>query len=66
MSNYFVEGTIEIKIDMDVEANSLEEAEELAFKQIKSELPMYHFMVEISKDHDLMAGQYDGEDYDEH
>jgi ribosomal protein L16/L10AE len=65
MSTYFVEGTIKIKIDVEIEANSLEEAEQLAFKQFKKEHPMSSWADVVEDSSSLMAGKYEDEDYND-
>lgn len=64
MKPYFVEGEIRIKIDCEIEADSLEDAEQKVFKMFKDDHPLYWYMDEISDDHSLMAGEYDDVDYD--
>ena len=65
MSTYFVEGTIEIKIDIEIEANSLEEAEQLAFKQFKEENVLRSYADVIEDSSGLMGGQYEDEEYND-
>lgn len=65
MSTYFVEGTIKIKIDVEIEANSLEEAELLAFNKFKEENVLYNYADVIEDSSGLMAGQYEGEEYND-
>jgi len=64
MSTYFVEGIIKVKIDVDIEATSLEEAEKLALKKFKEENVLYNY-ADVVDDHSYLgAGEYEGEDYD--
>ena len=65
MSTYFVEGTIKIKIDVEIEANSLEEAELLVFKKFKDENIMCSYADVIEDSSGLMAGQYEDEEYND-
>jgi hypothetical protein len=58
MALYFVEGTVSVRIDVEVEANSLEDAEKKALNDFISE--QFHLNISGS---DLNAGQYDGETY---
>ena len=58
MALYFVEGTISIRIDVEIEADSLEDAEQKVFDNFK--VDQFHLEIE---DRDLHAGQYEGETY---
>lgn len=64
MKPYFVEGEIRIKIDCEIEADSLEDAEQKVFQMFKNDHPLYYYMESIDEDHTLMAGQFDDVDYD--
>lgn len=65
MKTYFVEGQISINIDVEIEADSLEDAEKRAFELFKDDHPLYYYMSSIDENHSLMAGQYDDVDYDD-
>lgn len=65
MSKYFVEGTIKIKIDVDIEATSLEEAEELALEKFNEENVLCNYAKVVDDHSDLWAGQYEGEEYND-
>jgi hypothetical protein len=64
MKPYFVEGQITINIDVEIEANSLEDAEQKAFELFKSDHPLYYYMSSIDENHSLIAGEFDNVDYD--
>jgi hypothetical protein len=64
MATYFVEGNISVKIDMDIEAESLEQAEQKVMEYFLKDphaLLLYGEVVDDGSD--LMAGQYDDEEY---
>lgn len=63
MKWYFVEGQISVNIDVEIEADSLEDAEQKAFELFKEHHPLYYFMKSIDENHSLMAGEFDNEDY---
>ena len=65
MKPYFVTGQITINIDIEIEANSLEDAEKKTFELFKNDHPLYYYMESIDDNHSLMAGQFDDVDYDE-
>ena len=65
MKTYFVEGQISVNIDVEIEADSLEDAEQKAFKLFKDDHPLYYYMTSIDENHSLMAGEFDDVDYDE-
>jgi hypothetical protein len=64
MNTYFVEGTIKVKIDVEIEATSLEDAEKKAFEKFKDEHILYNYAEIVEDSTDLMAGVYDDEEYD--
>lgn len=64
MKPYFVEGQITININVEIEANSLEDAEKKAFELFKSDHPLYYYMGSIDENHSLIAVKYDNVDYD--
>lgn len=64
MATYFVEGDVLVKVNIDVEADSLEEAESKAMKIFKTEIGMIDF-VEAVVDYGAYAGQYDDEEYND-
>jgi hypothetical protein len=65
MKPYFVEGQITINIDVEIEANSLEDAEKKAFELFKQDHPLYYYMERIDENHSLIASEFDDVDYDE-
>jgi hypothetical protein len=65
MKTYFVEGQISINIDVEIEAESLEDAEKRAFELFKNDHPLYYYMTSIDEHHSLMAGEFDDVDYDD-
>lgn len=65
MKWYFVEGQIKVNINVEIEADSLEDAEKKVFELFKEDHPLYYYMESIDEDHSLMAGQFDGEEYDD-
>ena len=65
MKPYFVEGQITINIEVEIEANSLEDAEKKAFELFKQDHPLYYYMERIDENHSLIAGEFDDVDYDE-
>jgi hypothetical protein len=65
MKPYFVEGKISININVEIEADSLEDAEKKAFELFKDDHPLYYYMESIDENHSLMAGEFDDVDYDE-
>lgn len=64
MKPYFVEGQITINIDVEIEADSLEDAEKKAFELFKNDHPLYYYMESIDENHSLIAVPYDNVDYD--
>lgn len=65
MKWYFVEGQIKVNINVEIEADSFEDAEKKVFELFKEDHPLYYYMESIDEDHSLMAGQFDGEEYDD-
>jgi hypothetical protein len=65
MKWYFVEGKISVNINVEIEADSLEDAEKKAFELFKDDHPLYYYMESIDENHSLMAGEFDDEDYGE-
>ena len=65
MKPYFVEGQITINIEVEIEANSLEDAEKKAFELFKQDHPLYYYMERIDEIHSLIASEFDDVDYDE-
>jgi hypothetical protein len=65
MKPYFVEGEITINIEVEIEANSLEDAEKKAFELFKQDHPLYYYMESIDENHSLIASEFDDVDYDE-
>ena len=65
MKPYFVEGQITINIEVEIEANSLEDAEKKAFELFKQDHPLYYYMERIDENHSLIASEFDDVDYDE-
>jgi hypothetical protein len=65
MKWYFVEGQIKVNINVEIEADSLEDAEKKAFELFKEDHPLHYYVESIDEDHSLMAGQYDDEEYDD-
>jgi hypothetical protein len=65
MKPYFVEGQITINIEVEIEANSLEDAEKKAFELFKQDHPLYYYMESIDENHSLIASEFDNVDYDE-
>ena len=63
MATYFVEGTIKINIDIDVEADSLEDAERKAFEIFKEENTFHNYVYVVEDLSGLMAGEYEDEEY---
>lgn len=63
MKWYFVEGQISVNIDVEIEADSLKDAEQKAFELFKEHTPLYYFMKSIDENHSLMAGEFDDENY---
>jgi hypothetical protein len=64
MKWYFVEGQISVNIDVEIEADSLEDAEQKAFELFKENVPLYYFMDSIDENHSLTAGEFDNVDYE--
>ena len=64
MATYFVEGDVLVKVNIDVEADSLEEAESKAMKIFKAEIGMIDFVEDVV-DSGAYAGQYDDEEYND-
>lgn len=64
MKTYFVEGEITVKVDCEIEANSLEDAEERVFQMYKDDHPMLYYVKSI-ENYDLTAGEFEDEDYNE-
>jgi len=63
MATYFVEGKIIIDISVDeIEANSLEEAQEKTFNMFKNEHPMGYY-ANVNTNHSLSGGEYLDEEY---
>ena len=65
MKTYFVEGKVSININVEIEADSLEDAEKRAFELFKDDHPLYNYMESIDENHSLMAGKFDDVDYEE-
>jgi hypothetical protein len=65
MKPYFVEGQITINIEVEIEVNSLEDAEKKAFELFKQDHPLYYYMERIDENHSLIASEFDDVDYDE-
>ena len=65
MKPYFVEGQITINIEVEIEANSLEDAEKKAFELFKQDHPLSYYMESIDENHSLIASEFDDVDYDE-
>jgi hypothetical protein len=53
MKPYFVEGKISININVEIEADSLEDAEKKAFELFKDDHPLYYYMESIDENHSL-------------
>jgi len=65
MKWYFVEGKISVNINVEIEADSLEDAEKKVFELFKDDHPLYYYMESIDENHSLMAGEFDDEGYGE-
>jgi hypothetical protein len=65
MKPYLVEGQIAINIEVEIEANSLEDAEKKAFELFKQDHPLYYYIESIDENHSLIASEFDDVDYDE-
>ena len=66
MANYFVEGKISVEINIDIEADSLEEAEKKAMQRfIEDPHALLIDGIIVDDGSDLMAGQYEGEEYND-
>jgi hypothetical protein len=48
----------------EIEADSLEDAEQKAFELFKENVPLYYFMDSIDENHSLTAGEFDNVDYE--
>jgi hypothetical protein len=65
MKWYFVEGQINVNINCEIEADSLEDAEKKVFEMFKEDNPLYYYMDSIDETHSLVAGKFDNEEYDD-
>lgn len=63
MPLYLVEGQVRVDIDLEIEANSFKEAEELAKAQVKENLIFPSGFDLVDDFTDLHAGKYEDEDY---
>ena len=66
MANYFVEGKISVEINIDIEADSLEEAEKKAMQRFIED--PYALLIDgtiVDDGSDLTAGHYEGEEYND-
>lgn len=62
---YAVEGKITIEIDIEVEAENLEDAVHKAFKEFKEDNILLHYANIVDDDSGLMAIEFEDVNYDE-
>jgi hypothetical protein len=63
MKPYFVEGQIQINIECEIDADSLEDAKKKVFEMFKKNHALHYYEDSVSENYDLTASEFEGIDY---